>query len=161
MNKDSNIIIRIDSKLKDDFKKLCNKNGVSVSGVIGMTIEKMVKRDQIPIPITYRLRYLKNYSKMLTIPVIKKKLKHIFDRTEGKIEKAYLFGSYSRGEETNDSDVDIRLVVKRGFTLIDQAEIVKECEKILEKKVDIVTSGNLNSVFLNEIRKEEICIYEQ
>jgi len=88
-------------------------------------------------------------------------LKHIFDRTEGKVEKAYLFGSYSRGEENNDSDVDIRLVVKRGFTLIDQEEIIKECEKILEKKVDIVTSGNLNSAFLNEIRKDEICIYEQ
>ena len=58
------------------------------------------------------------------------------------------------------SDVDIRLEVNDNFTLFDLTEIAYNLEEKLNKKVDIITSGNLDELLYEEIKKEEICIYE-
>lgn len=71
-----------------------------------------------------------------------------------------MFGSYARGEETSLSDVDIRLEVNDNFTLFDLTEIAYNLEEKLNKKVDIITSENLDELLYEEIKKEEICIYE-
>ena len=44
---------------------------------------------------------------MLTIPVIKERIAPICKEYE--VKEAYLFGSYARGESTEDSDIDIRI----------------------------------------------------
>ena len=49
-------------------------------------------------------------SKVYPINEIKLKIKDIMDNYG--IEKAYLFGSYARGEATIDSDIDIMIKIR-------------------------------------------------
>ncbi len=56
------------------------------------------------------------------------------------IEKAWLFGSYSRGEQTEESDIDIILSLDyskpMGFKFFG---MWSELESLLGRKVDLVT----------------------
>jgi predicted nucleotidyltransferase len=54
------------------------------------------------------------------------------------IQKAALFGSYVRGEETKESDIDILVEYPRGLTLFDVANIKFQLEDALGKPVDLV-----------------------
>ncbi|MDR0619078.1 MAG: nucleotidyltransferase domain-containing protein [Bacteroidales bacterium] len=81
------------------------------------------------------------------------------------VEKAWLFGSYARGEETADSDIDILYYVDRTkvkkFSLLDYAQIIVDLEKRLYKKVDFVTDGYLIPRAGKTANKDKILIYEK
>ena len=61
--------------------------------------------------------------------------------------KAWLFGSYARGEQTPDSDVDILVVFDeengRKVSLLRHIGIALGLEDLLGKKVDLITEGTL------------------
>ena len=59
--------------------------------------------------------------------------------------KAWLFGSFARGEETKDSDVDLLVVYDRSqpIGLFRYARMHRELEERLGRKVDLVESGTL------------------
>jgi predicted nucleotidyltransferase len=161
MNKDANIIIRTDSDLKKEFLEIVYKNGHTASNVLNAFIVDIVEKNRIPNNILTKLKPVKR-KETISIPYIKKCLREILEKSKKNedISKAYLFGSYARGEETSLSDVDIRLEVNDNFTLFDLTEIAYNLEEKLNKKVDIITSGNLDELLYEEIKKEEICIYE-
>ena len=56
------------------------------------------------------------------------------------IVKAWLFGSYSRGEETVGSDVDILVSFDKDakISLFKYADIICQLEALLKQKVDLV-----------------------
>jgi uncharacterized protein len=54
-----------------------------------------------------------------------------------------IFGSVSRGEDTEASDLDILIEVDQGISYYDLAQIEIELEAILGCKVDVVTRGCL------------------
>jgi predicted nucleotidyltransferase len=54
------------------------------------------------------------------------------------VQKAALFGSYVRGEQTDKSDVDILVEYPKGTSLFDVAGIQIELENALGKPVDLV-----------------------
>lgn len=54
-----------------------------------------------------------------------------------------IFGSVSRGEDTEASDLDISIEVDQGISYYDLAQIEIELEAILGCKVDVVTRGCL------------------
>lgn len=56
------------------------------------------------------------------------------------VSEAYLFGSFARGEQTPDSDIDLRLVCGNTMTFGTLYELSHELEKELGRKVDIVTN---------------------
>jgi predicted nucleotidyltransferase len=161
MNKDTNIIIRTDSDIKKEFLEIVYKNGHTASNVLNAFIVDIVEKNRIPNNILTKLKPVKR-KETISIPYIKKCLREILEKSKKNedISKAYLFGSYARGEETSLSDVDIRLEVNDNFTLFDLTEIAYNLEEKLNKKVDIITSGNLDELLYEEIKKEEICIYE-
>jgi predicted nucleotidyltransferase len=161
MNKDTNIIIRTDSDIKKEFLEIVYKNGHTASNVLNAFIVDIVEKNRIPNNILIKLKPVKR-KEIVSIPYIKKCLREILEKSKKNedISKAYLFGSYARGEETSLSDVDIRLEVNDNFTLFDLTEIAYNLEEKLNKKVDIITSGNLDELLYEEIKKEEICIYE-
>ena len=161
MSKDTNIIIRTDSDIKKEFLEIVYKNGHTASNVLNAFIVDIVEKNKIPNNILTKLKPVKR-KETISIPYIKKCLREILEKSkkDKDINKAYLFGSYARGEETSLSDVDIRLEVNDNFTLFDLTEIAYNLEEKLNKKVDIITSGNLDELLYEEIKKEEICIYE-
>lgn len=57
--------------------------------------------------------------------------------TQYDVSEAYLFGSFARGEQTPDSDIDLRLVCGNTMTLGTLYELSYEVEMELGRKVDV------------------------
>lgn len=76
--------------------------------------------------------------------------------------EAYLFGSFARGEQTPDSDIDLRLVCGNTMTFGTLYELSHELEKELGRKVDIVTNPpeHMRPAFRKSIEQDEVRIYE-
>ena len=79
------------------------------------------------------------------------------------ITKAWLFGSYSRGEESAESDVDILVVFDKNakISLFKYADIICQLETILNHKVDLVEEGTLLPFAQETANKDKILIYER
>ncbi len=78
------------------------------------------------------------------------------------IEKAWIFGSYSRNEEREDSDVDILVTFKKGERIgLKYAAIICDLEDILHKKVDMVVDGTLLPFAQKSAEQDKILIYER
>ncbi len=78
------------------------------------------------------------------------------------VKKAYLFGSYSRNEADENSDVDILVELDHStpiglkfFTYGD------ELENLLKKKVDLVSYEGISKYVKPFIDKDKILIYER
>ncbi|MBO7598333.1 MAG: nucleotidyltransferase domain-containing protein [Bacteroidales bacterium] len=78
------------------------------------------------------------------------------------ILKAWLFGSFARGEETPLSDVDLLVQYdKDGISLLKHAAMICELEKILDRPVDIVEDGTLRPYAMQSANRDKILIYER
>ena len=77
------------------------------------------------------------------------------------IEKAWLFGSYSRGEATRKSDVDIlvQFTPNSRITLLKYAHIMNDLQDLLKRKVDLVEDGQLNDYAVDSVEQDKILIY--
>ena len=79
--------------------------------------------------------------------------------------KAWLFGSFARGEETENSDVDILVVFDQrdgdGVSLLRHIAIALGLEDLLGKKVDLITDGTLLPFAQTTADKDKILIYER
>ena len=78
------------------------------------------------------------------------------------VSEAYLFGSFARGEQTPDSDIDLRLVCGNTMTFGTLYELSHELDKELGRKVDIVTNPpeRMRPAFRKSIEQDEVRIYE-
>ncbi|MEK6938171.1 MAG: nucleotidyltransferase family protein [Nanoarchaeota archaeon] len=73
--------------------------------------------------------------------------------------KAGIFGSYARGDQKKNSDIDILIQVKdKKFSLFDLVGLELELKKILRKDVDLLTYNGLNHLIREEVLKEEVRI---
>ena len=77
------------------------------------------------------------------------------------IVKAWLFGSFSRGEETENSDVDIYIEKGKLRSLIQYFSFVNDLEHSLGCHVDVVTTNAIDKEFVENIMREGITIYEE
>lgn len=78
------------------------------------------------------------------------------------VVKAWLFGSYARGEETPVSDVDILVQFDEdGVSLLKHAAMICELEKKLNRSVDIVEDGTLRPRVLEHVNQDKKLIYER
>ena len=79
--------------------------------------------------------------------------------------KAWLFGSYARGEESPSSDVDILVAFDQqtgnGVSLLKHISIALGLEDLLGKKVDLITEGTLLPFAKETADKDKILIYER
>lgn len=74
-------------------------------------------------------------------------------------ERVYLFGSYARGDVTENSDVDLRIDKGkiRGLAL---AGLLVDLEDALGLPVDLLTTASLDDRFLSSIQNDEVLLYE-
>jgi len=79
------------------------------------------------------------------------------------VEKAWIFGSYARGEETRKSDLDVlvRFDKNATITLIDYAKIMNNLSDLLHKKVDLVQEGTLYKFAQESVENDKILVYER
>lgn len=94
---------------------------------------------------------------VLTIKQIKERISPVMEKHN--IHDVYLFGSYSRGEAKNNSDVDIYCESGDVESLLDHAGLIIELEDALKKHVDVVVFGSdMSDSFRRELDKDKIKI---
>lgn len=77
--------------------------------------------------------------------------------------KAWLFGSFARGEETPESDVDILVQFDHGqpIGLLRYAGMWREIEELVGRKVDLVEDGTLMPFAVESANRDKQLIYER
>ena len=76
------------------------------------------------------------------------------------IQKAYVFGSYARGDAVQDSDIDICIEKGEIRTLFKFSGFCQDMEEALGNKIDVLTTAGMSSDFRNKVEKEMILVYE-
>ena len=75
------------------------------------------------------------------------------------IQRAYLYGSYARGEAGRESDIDICIEKGEIRTLFELSGFCQDLEEVLGTKVDVVTTAGLSGDFKEDIEKDLVLIY--
>ena len=84
---------------------------------------------------------------------IKQQALPIFKKAE--VTKAALFGSYVRGDNTDDSDIDILVDLPKHATLIDLVGLKLDLEDTLHKKVDVVEYAGINKLIRDSLLQNQ------
>lgn len=82
------------------------------------------------------------------IPVLKK----------AGVKRSSIFGSYARGEETKESDVDILVDFPREKSLFDFVGLKLDLEDVLKRKVDLVEYSAVKPRIKDQILSDQIVI---
>lgn len=78
------------------------------------------------------------------------------------IIRAWVFGSYARGEASPLSDVDVLVEYeKEGISLLKHAAIICDLEKLLDKPVDLVQMKLLHPNVRDRVIDDLKLIYER
>ena len=101
---------------------------------------------------------------MLTIPEIKRRITPVLEAYD--VKSAFLFGSYARGDATDESDVDIRIdrgdsKKLSGFSI---GGFYLDIKEALGCEVDLLTKvpkGLLSDSFNANLKKDEVLLYER
>ncbi|MBU9908542.1 nucleotidyltransferase family protein [Prevotella copri] len=87
-------------------------------------------------------------------------LRHYFSTQP--VLKVWLFGSFSRGEETKDSDVDIMVSLDKSKPIgLKFFGMWSDLEELLGRKVDLVSEGTLLPFAQESIERDKILVYER
>ena len=74
------------------------------------------------------------------------------------VTRASVFGSFARGEQRPESDLDLLIEPKTGATLLDLARLELALEDLLDRHVDLVTFGELLPALRNQVLREQEAI---
>ena len=74
------------------------------------------------------------------------------------IKKAGIFGSYAKGTQKKNSDIDILAKIPRKIDLYDFIGIKQELEEELSKKVDLITYNGIRPELKERILQDEVKI---
>ena len=79
------------------------------------------------------------------------------------VERAWLFGSFSRGQERPDSDVDflVEYTPKENLSLLEIAGLWRSLHDLLGREVDVVENGYLMPYAEKTANNDKILIYER
>jgi len=79
------------------------------------------------------------------------------------IDKAYLFGSCSRGEETENNDIDllVKYADNTNLSLLDISRLIVSLSRKLNRRVDLVEEGHLKPFAVDSVNHDKIMIYER
>lgn len=94
---------------------------------------------------------------MMNRNVIIEKLAAFFD-SKSEIILAMLYGSYSRGTETELSDVDIAVAMSAALTLDDRLSLQLELSLVLKREIDLVDIRQIKGLFHYKVFTEGVCI---
>jgi len=78
-----------------------------------------------------------------------------FLKTKGA-KKVAVFGSYVRGEQTPQSDIDVIVEFKERKSLLEIVGIEQELSEKLGIKVDLLTEKSISPYLIDRIKKEMI-----
>ncbi|MBI2591831.1 MAG: nucleotidyltransferase family protein [Candidatus Brennerbacteria bacterium] len=79
------------------------------------------------------------------------------------VEKASLFGSYVRGEESSESDIDVLIEFKpdANIGLFEFVRLQRFLGESMGRKVDLLTPESISKFFREKVLNEAEIIYER
>ena len=77
------------------------------------------------------------------------------------VKRAYLFGSFVRGENNPESDLDILVELEPGTGLFKFISIQHQLQIALRMQIDLVSANGLSPKIKPYIDSEKILIYEK
>lgn len=78
------------------------------------------------------------------------------------IDKAWIYGSFARGEERPDSDIDIMVRYSpEGVSLLKHAHIMNTLSDLLGREVDLVEEDCLLPFAAKSANEDKILVYER
>ena len=95
---------------------------------------------------------------MPTIEEIKEKTRSIFMLYP--ISKVALFGSYAKGTQNTESDIDF-LIIDSDLSILEASGLKEQLIDVLNTNVDIVSDTDISNVFRFLIKDEEVIVYEK
>ncbi len=96
---------------------------------------------------------------MSELEKVKEKIKPIAKKYN--LAYVWIFGSYAKQKQRQDSDIDIIVRtedVLGGFKIV---EVKYALEKALKKQVDIITTGSIKGSLLEDENLEEVLVYSE
>ena len=72
-----------------------------------------------------------------------------------------MFGSYARGDNKPDSDVDLLVEYGERKSLFDHVRIQRQFSEMLHKNVDLVTKRSLHPYIKDYVYKDLRALYEE
>lgn len=90
-----------------------------------------------------------NHIKTVIVPILKK----------AGVTRSSLFGSYARGEQGVNSDIDILVELPKGKSLLDLIGLEMELQKFLGKRVDLITYKSVSPLLKDYISKDQLSIF--
>ncbi len=81
--------------------------------------------------------------------------------SEEPVKKAWLFGSYARGQESIDSDMDILVeMAPNNLTMLGFLKIQTKLERATHKSIDLIEDRYLADFARKTADNEKVLIYE-
>ena len=78
------------------------------------------------------------------------------------ILRAWLFGSFARGDETPVSDVDLLVQYdENGISLLKHCAMINDLEALLDRPVDLVQDGMLMPFAVESANRDKKLVYER
>jgi hypothetical protein len=78
---------------------------------------------------------------------------------KNNVSQLSVFGSFARGEEKKNSDIDVLVSFVGEKSLMDLIGLKFDLEKELKREIDIGTYDAINPLLKKSIKKDEIKIY--
>ncbi|MBT9164345.1 MAG: hypothetical protein DDT22_00300 [candidate division WS2 bacterium] len=75
------------------------------------------------------------------------------------VKKIAIFGSYVRGEEKPESDIDVIVEFSERRSLLEIVGIEQELSDAIGLKVDLLTEKSISPYLIDRIKKEMVVIY--
>ena len=75
------------------------------------------------------------------------------------VNKVSVFGSFARGDNKEDSDIDILVEMEKPVGLFTLGKYIVDLEDLTHKKIDLATTGSLRPEFFREINNDMKLIY--
>lgn len=143
-----------DKRLGDDVKMKCFQRNLEVYSVNLNTLKRYAARRGVSEELsTYLKRLSRSRVEMFSL---------VQDYLAGtQITKAWVFGSFSRGEEKPDSDLDLLIDYDRSsqISLLDLIRYKIDLEKLIHREVDLIEEKSLKPFAVPSAERDKYLIY--
>lgn len=78
---------------------------------------------------------------------------------KNNVSRLSVFGSFARGEQNKNSDIDILVKFNKEKSLLDLIGLKYELQEKLQREVDVLTYDSINPLLRDIIQKDEILVY--
>lgn len=145
-------------KCCDGCRKLLNK--LKKYGTISLEI--WIYENMILYLICDGFRHIsqllqKGADMIYTIEQIKDKCRKVFEK-QNFVKEAYLFGSYARGEATENSDIDFMIVLNRAVGM-EFFGLYYFLQEEFGKNVDIISEKEAYEIMPKSIERDKVKVY--